>query len=149
MDVAAEGRKLEKAKRLRRGKKTAITKRIAKLLGMVQAGGCSRRQMRFLLNKLLQVFDDLEKVCEQVSDISILLSIPEDEHNDLADVSLSVDECTGVVNEHIDSRQDEESSSSSGSITASWVSSHAEIMGQVPVDDHRKEVGRPLCPVRE
>ena len=141
MDVKAEGRKLEKAKRLRRGKKTAITKRISKLLGMVQAGGCSRRQMRFLLNKLLQVFEELEQVCEQVSNISILLKIHEDDYNDLEDVRMSVDECTGVVNEHIDSRKDEESSSSSGSMTASWVSSHAEIMDQVSVDDHTSEVG--------
>ena len=46
MDTEEARRKLTKLKRSRTGKKGAITKRIAQLNGMAEAGGMSRRQMR-------------------------------------------------------------------------------------------------------
>ena len=54
--------RLAKVKRLQRGKKTAMTKRIGKLRGLAEAGGCGRRQMAILLEKLNTVFQELEQV---------------------------------------------------------------------------------------
>ena len=61
MDLTLEERKLEKNKRLRTGKRTAIIKRIEKLLDMVKAGD-SQRQIIFLCDKLVVVFEELVSV---------------------------------------------------------------------------------------
>ena len=47
--VAADMRKLTKLRNGRTGKKGYITKRINQLNGMVEAGGCSRGEMRRLM----------------------------------------------------------------------------------------------------
>ena len=112
-------KKLVKLQRSRTGKKGSITKRIEQLNGMAEAGGCSRRQMKFLLDKLTTVYEELEKVCEEISDISALLDVSDDNNNNIEDIRFNVDCCFALVSEHIDSRQDE--SSSSGQRTLSWV----------------------------
>ena len=123
--------RLEKLRRLRTGKKSAITKRIARLLDMVQAGGCSRRQIRSLTEKLVGVFEDLEKVCTEISEVSVLHGLAEDELNSLEEVRMNVDECVVQIEDHLESRQGELASSSSDSYTksCSWLSEHSEIMG--------------------
>ena len=120
-------RRLEKLRRLRTGKKTAVTKRIARLLGLVEAGQCSRRQIRFLSEKLSVVLDELIATCEEISEINISLGRDDDALNDLVEVRMDVDECLAMVTDHLESRHDEVSSSSSGSTVGSWVSRSLEM----------------------
>ena len=54
--VAEDMRKLTKLKKSRTGKKGYITKRINQLNGMVEAGACSRGEMKRLTEKLAAVF---------------------------------------------------------------------------------------------
>ena len=120
-------RRLEKLRRLRTGKKTAVTKRIARLDGLVEAGQCSRRQIRFLMEKLSVVLDELTATCDEISEINISLKRDDDALNDLVDVRMDVDECLALVSDHLESRHDEVSSSSSGSTVGSWVSKNLEM----------------------
>ena len=113
--------KLEKLKRSRTGKKGSITKRLEQLNGMAEAGGCSRRQMKYLMEKLMVVFEELQKVCEEIADISLLENVSE-ENNDIENVRFNVDSCVALVIEHLESRQDEAPSSDSAR-TMSWVAS--------------------------
>ena len=70
--VAADMRKLTKLKRSRTGKKRYITMRINQLNGMVEAGGCSRGEMRRLMDKLVELYEELETVCEDFMDLTLL-----------------------------------------------------------------------------
>ena len=76
-----EQRRLGKLVRSRTGKKGSITKRISQLNGMAEAGGCSRKQMKFLLDKLVQVYDELEKVCDEICDLSAILDKSDDNNS--------------------------------------------------------------------
>ena len=122
-------------RRSRTGKKAAITKRIGRLMGMVEAGACSRRQIRMLMEKLVAVFEELEKVCTEISDLSIVSGVAEDELNDLEDVRMNLDECVVQVEDHLESRQDEAPSSSSDSLTRSWLYQNSEIMDNASARD--------------
>ena len=75
MDQSDEIRRIKKLQRSRTGKKGGITKRITQLTGMAEAGGCSRRQMKYLMEKLVVVYEELVKVCEEISDLCILTSL--------------------------------------------------------------------------
>ena len=130
---------MEKLKLLRRGKKTAITKRIEKLMGMAEAGGCSRRQMKLLMEKLATVYAELDGVCDEIADISILLGREEDSLNNLEIVRMQVDECTVYMVEHLESRQDEAPSSSSDSLTRSWVANSDFMAGACAKDMEDKD----------
>ena len=124
---AADMRKLTKLKKSRTGKKIYITKRINQLNGMVEAGGCGRGEMKRLVDKLVVVYEELEKVCDDIMDISLLHDVSDDNLNDVEDIRFNVDSCVALVTEHIESRQDEAPSSgsqrtSSGSMrTIRWV----------------------------
>ena len=119
-------RKLKKLKVSRTGKKGYITKGIKQLNGMVEAGGCSRGEMKRLMNRLVAVYEELDNVCEEITDLSILHDVSDD-LNDIEDIRFNVDCCVALVTEHIESRQDEAPSSgsqrtSSGSMrTIKWV----------------------------
>ena len=65
-------RKLKKLKVSRTGKKGYITKGMNQLNGMVEAGGCSRGEMKRLINRLVAVYEELENVCEEITDLEIL-----------------------------------------------------------------------------
>ena len=124
---AADMRKLEKLKKSRTGKKGYITKRINQLHGMVEAGGCSRGEMKRLMDKLVAVFEELENLCEEIMDISLLHDVSDDNLNNVEDIRFNIDSCVARVTEHIESRQGEAPSSgshrtSSSSIrTSKWV----------------------------
>ena len=121
MDQSDEIRRIKKLQRSRTGKKGGITKRITQLTGMAEAGGCSRRQMKYLMEKLVGVYEELVKVCEEISDLCILVD-QFDDNNCVEDVRVNVDNCVALVTEHIESRADENTSSSSSSMrTLSWV----------------------------
>ena len=70
--VAVDMRKLKKLKVSRTGKKGYITKGIKQLNGMVEAGGCSRGEMKRLMNRLVAVYEELDNVCEKITLVSIL-----------------------------------------------------------------------------
>ena len=132
MDTEEARRKLTKLKRSRTGKKGAITKRIAQLNGMAEAGGMSRRQMRYMMEKLIEVYSELEKVCDEITDISELFE-EIDDLNCIEDVRMNVDTCVALVTEHIESRQDELSSSFGSVRTLSWVAN-------LPIASYEPEV---------
>ena len=96
MDTEEARRKLTKLKRSRTGKKGAITKRIAQLNGMAEAGGMSRRQMRYMMEKLIEVYSELEKVCDEITDISELFE-ENDDLNCIEDVRMNVDTCVASL----------------------------------------------------
>ena len=111
--VAADMRKLTKLKRSRTGKKRYITMRINQLNGMVEAGGCSRGEMRRLMDKLVEVYEELETVCEEIMDLSLLHDVSEDDLNNVEEIRFNVDNCVALVTEHLESRLDEAPSSGS------------------------------------
>ena len=101
--MSEEIMRLEMLRRTRTGKKTAITKRIARVIGMIEAGGCSRRQIKFLMEKLVNVYDELEGVCTEISQLSVIMGLNEEPLNNLEDVRMNVGECAAHVEEHLDS----------------------------------------------
>ena len=111
-------RRVKTLKLSRRGKKSAITKRINELEKLVVERG-SRRRIQFLSDKLLKVFEDLNKVCTEISELCDEI----DDHNDLADVEAKIDSCVALITEYLGTRQDEPSSS--GSFCSTWVKQHA------------------------
>ena len=103
-EVMAEGRdvaldhvttrRVNTLKLSRRGKKSAITKRINELEKLVVERG-SRRRIQFLSDKLLKVFEDLNKVCTEISELCDEI----DDHNDLAEVEAKIDSCVALITE--------------------------------------------------
>ena len=75
--------------------------------------------MQFLTEKLLQVYQDLKKVCEEI----LHLCDEVDEYNDLEDVECRVDSCVALISEYLESHKDDPSSG--GSFTSTWVQQHA------------------------
>ena len=112
----------------RTGKKGVITKRIGRLEGMVEAGGCGRRFMKEMMERLVIVYQELEKVCTEINQLLTLFD-EIDELNFIEEVRMNVDECVALVTEHLESRADEAPSSSSSARTLSWVA-------QLPLPSH-------------
>ena len=125
----APGAEMSDVKRLkllkfsRRGKKSAITKRVAELQQLVAEGG-SRRRIQFLMEALLTVYREITEVCLEIS----ILSDEIDEKNDLDSVKAKIDSCSAQVTGYLDTRRDEPSSS--GSLCSQWVEKHAVGMMQ-------------------
>ena len=69
---------------------------------------------------LQDVFQELSEVC---TDIAVLENFDSDEYNDIEDVRNRVDRCVALVLDHLGDRS--ERSSSTGSMTSSWVKNHA------------------------
>ena len=128
MDEVGARRRLIILRNSRTGKKGAITKRIARLDGMVEAGGCGRRFMREMMEKLVVAYQEFEQVCTEINQLLTLFD-EVDELNGIEEVRLNVDECVALVTEHLDSRADEAPSSSSSARTLSWVA-------QLPLPSH-------------
>ena len=89
-------RELRRLKFQRRGKKAAITIRIQKLEKLMQPSSTGqytkRRIVNGALNALIKVFDELQQVCYDISQIS-----EDDDHNDLETVRLDIDMCSTLV----------------------------------------------------
>ena len=64
-----EGKSLDQLKLSRRGKKAAITKRIAVINRLVSESG-SRRKINVLLAALMQVFEETHEVCKRIAVLS-------------------------------------------------------------------------------
>ena len=108
------GKVLSKLKYSRRGKKASVTKRTQHLQRLVDEGG-SRRIMTTLLEGLRVVYTELEQVCYQISCLSEEL----DENNCLELIRVDVETCVATVEEHLEDRKNEPTSSAS--ISSSWV----------------------------
>ena len=118
-DAVTVTRRLTQLKHMRRGKKSAITKRISQLENLILEGS-KKRMLQILSDNLQTVMGELVQVCEEIAAIS-----PEnelDQYNDLEDVRSNVELCIAAVTDHLDSRRDE--GTSSGSIS-DWVQRHS------------------------
>ena len=122
MASAVDGENIEqelrRCKYLRRGKKAAITKRIQEIERLVNENG-KKRMIEFLIDCLNKVFDELSQVCLNIASISS----DDDEYNDVEDVRIRVETCAALVANHLGARSNR--SSSTGSMTSSWVRKHA------------------------
>ena len=111
-------RELRRLKFQRRGKKAAITIRIQKLEKLMEPNNkgeyTKRRIVSGALNALIKVFDELQQVCHEISQIS-----EDDDLNDLEMVRLDIDMCSTTVMDYLESRADD--TTSSGSLTSSWL----------------------------
>ena len=105
-------KQLKKLKYSRRGKKSAITKRVQQINKLVSEVG-SRRRIQILLDALLKVFAELREVCSDIS------SMCDDEYNDIEDIRTEVDDCMAMVVDYLEARRDDPPSTDS--ITESWV----------------------------
>jgi hypothetical protein len=113
IDVEAH---LKKLKHARRGKKGAITQRIAKIEELVgQSAG--RRRIQILVGALIRVVEELHKVCDEINTLA-----GDDEYNDLEDVRAAVDDCIAMATEHLEARKDDPPSADS--LTESWINRH-------------------------
>ena len=112
-DEGDSAMQLKKLKYLRRGKKSAITKRINELEELVNKSG-KKRMIKFLSEGLQAVFQELSEVC---TDIAVLENYDSDEYNDIEEVRNRVDKCVALVVDLIGDRS--ERSSSTGSMTSS------------------------------
>ena len=112
-------KRFEKLKFMRRGKKGAITKRIEKLEKLVEENG-SRRIAKGLLKALQVVFEELQKVCNEISFISDEI----DEFNCLETIRMNVDESAENVLNYLEERKDDPASSGTLSLTGSWVNKY-------------------------
>ena len=116
-------RRLKVLRGSRTGKKSSITKRINQLHKYVEDKQ-GRRATELLLEFLQKVYGELEKVCEEISE----LSEEYDSKNDLEDVRFEVDSCAATVAEYLEATRDDPASSNS-SIALSWVKKHAKRFG--------------------
>ena len=98
--VDNEGR-IQKLMHLRRGKKGAITKRIAKLQQHMN-DGLSRTKIKFLLTALYECVRLLTVDCDELFS---LMTEPDVEW--LEEVKSSVDECAADVTAYLDQHKDE------------------------------------------
>ena len=108
----------------RTGKKGSITKRINQLYQYV-AEKEGRRATELLLKYLHKVYEELEKVCCEISELS-------DEYdglNDLEDIRFEIETCEATVTEYLEERKDDPPSTNS-SRALSWVKKHAPQFGK-------------------
>ena len=106
---------LRKLKWSRRGKKSAITKRLDILDRMISEGG-SRRIISALLDKMQKSLEELQQVCDQISSYTDSV----DEDNCLETVRINVDTCVAFAMEYLEERKNDESTVTS-SATSSWI----------------------------
>ena len=111
-------RELKRLKYARRGKKSAITKRIRQITGLIN-DYASRRRLQVLLDALFTVYQELEKVCNS---IDIHNGGADDEFNNIEDICMEVDDCKSMVENYLERRKDDHPSNHS--LTASWIEKH-------------------------
>ena len=121
--AAMEQEELEKRLKLlrgsRTGKKSSITKRINQLQRYVEERQ-GRRATELLLERLHMVYGELEKVCNEISE----LCDEYDSKNNLEDIRFEIETCDATVTEYLEARKNDPPSTSS-SIALSWVRKHA------------------------
>ena len=120
---AMEQEELEKRLKLlrgsRTGKKSSITKRISQLQRYVEERQ-GRRATELLLERLHMAYGELEKVCNEISE----LCDEYDSKNNLEDIRFEIETCDATVTEYLEARKNDPPSTSS-SIALSWVRKHA------------------------
>ena len=84
---------------IRRGKKSAITKRIATLEKLVAEGG-GRRVIASLMERLQAVVEETEKICEEIANRSEEIDL----YNDLENVRIDVDTCLAYASDYLNER---------------------------------------------
>ena len=109
---------LKRLKYSRRGKKSAITKRIRQITGLIK-DYASRRRLQVLLDALLTVYGELEGVCNS---IEIHSGGADDEYNNIEVIRMEVDDCKSLVEEYLERRKDD--TPSNDALTASWIEKH-------------------------
>ena len=108
--------RLNSVKPARRGKKGAITQRIAKI---EEVGGqvAGRRRIQILVAALIRVVEELQQVCNEIHSLA-----GDDEFNDLEELRAAVDDCIAMATEQLEARKDDPPSSDS--LTESWINRH-------------------------
>ena len=91
-------RRLKHLKYMRRGKKAAITKRIAQLETFVNEGS-KKRMLQILVDGLQTVQTELISVCDEITE----RTSDDDEYNNLEDVRSNVEVCVAMVTAHLES----------------------------------------------
>ena len=104
----------------RTGKKSSVTKRLKQLESYMEQGK-GRRATELLMKCLQSVYEELEQVCTEISD----LSEDYDELNNLEDIRFEVETCAASVAEYLERRKDDPASSTS-SVALNWVRQHAQ-----------------------
>ena len=112
-------------KRLRAGRKGSITKRIKKLHQLIANNG-SRTKIRHLHKALLDVYEDVKDVCSQIAQVTTPTNLDIEWEAKLRNV---IDECSAVVEEYLESRKDDDISTTL-SMTESWVKRHSASTGE-------------------
>ena len=120
-----ESERITKLKNLRRGKKAGISKRLAKIKQLTSDGNASRTKLKFLMTAVYECLKLLTTDCDELFS---LMSEPDPEW--LEEIKAEIDECAAEVNEHLEARQDDQSSSCA-SMTDSWVRQNAPFFSEV------------------
>ena len=107
---------LKSLKHARRGKKGAITQRIAKIDEYLTQGA-GRKRIKILVAALIRVFEELHQVCDELR-----ARVGDDEYNDLEEVRGNVDDCIARATEQLEARKDDPPSTDS--LTESWINRH-------------------------
>ena len=97
---------LEQLKFIRRGKKSAITKRIATLEKLVAEGG-GRRVIASLMERLQAVFEETNAICDEIANRSEGIDLC----NDLENVRINVDTCLAYASDYLNERENDPSPS--------------------------------------
>ena len=119
-----DAKTLGRLKTSRKGKKTSITTRNTRIGNFVKEGG-SRKLIGRLLKDLRTTYTELEQVCNDISEIIHDV----DEYNCIEQYRADIELCEALVDDYFESRRgDPSSSSSSASLTSTWLRKHADIL---------------------
>ena len=120
--------KINSLKRIRAGKKGSITKRVAQLKRIVSEGG-SRSKLRYLVTALSEVHKATTTVNNEI------LQLTGNDSIDVAwmeDVNFNVDDAVSEVQDYLEARANEPSSTPS--MTESWIRNHSPQADPPPED---------------
>ena len=125
---------LTQLRRIRAGKKGAITKRTNTITRLISEGG-SRTKIKYLHQALLKVHESVKDVCAKITQLTELSALDVEW---LERVDHVVDCCTAEVEEYFEARKDDEASTTV-SMTNSWVAANAAGTGEEATEDEALE----------
>ena len=106
--TSGDAARLRKLQRSHTGKKGSVTKRIEELHGLMEAGNSSGRYMRLRMEKLTLVFNELQEVCNEMTDLVEIHDVS-DLFDDIENIRYNVECCGDLVSEYVELRDDEAS----------------------------------------
>ena len=110
-EEAGMERRLRNLKNSRRAKIGLITKRIKRLEQLLEVN-TGKTRLKLLAEALGAVFEELQNVCEEISDLSWYLGDVDDLY-DIEDIRFTVEDCLASVSDHLEARVEETVSGSS------------------------------------